>query len=337
MLAAWKGTLEVRWPDSMIERDPRSSATRASPTGSRASSRLSGASSVLGHRRVYILPTRLGWFFGGTLAVLLIGSINYALALGFALTFLLAGMGLAGMVHTARNLARIGIGTGAPSRCSPASRRSFGCTSTAAGPSTGPRSSLATSALGSQFVVDIPAQRSPRWCSRPAAAPRLAAARPGDARDALSRWACSAPGATSSPTRAAWSIRARSAALAAAQRRGGCRRAAPRPAPATTTFRAARLPAHGLAAPRRLESRGAQRRHADQAVHREAAARAVARLGHCCPGLVGLEQRLSRLAGWVLAAERGAATACACPESRPAPRRLARRRLPGSAALYEPT
>ena len=40
--------------------------------------------------------------------ILLIGSINYALALGFALTFLLAGLGLAGMVHTARNLARIG-------------------------------------------------------------------------------------------------------------------------------------------------------------------------------------------------------------------------------------
>jgi uncharacterized protein (DUF58 family) len=64
------------------------------------------------HRRVYILPTRLGWFFGGTLGVLLIGSINYALSLGFALTFLLAGLGLAGMVHTARNLARIAVSTG---------------------------------------------------------------------------------------------------------------------------------------------------------------------------------------------------------------------------------
>jgi uncharacterized protein (DUF58 family) len=64
------------------------------------------------HRRVYILPTRLGWFFGGTLGVLLIGSINYALSLGFALTFLLAGLVLAGMVHTARNLARIAVSTG---------------------------------------------------------------------------------------------------------------------------------------------------------------------------------------------------------------------------------
>ena len=63
----------------------------------------------LGHRRVYIVPSRLGWMFAGTLAILLLGSINYALALGFALTFLLAGLGLAGMVHTARNLALLAV------------------------------------------------------------------------------------------------------------------------------------------------------------------------------------------------------------------------------------
>jgi len=67
---------------------------------------------VLVHRRVYILPTQLGWLFVMTLGILLIGSINYALSLGFALTFLLAGMGLAGMAHTARNLARMAISVG---------------------------------------------------------------------------------------------------------------------------------------------------------------------------------------------------------------------------------
>jgi uncharacterized protein (DUF58 family) len=67
---------------------------------------------VLVHRRVYIVPARLGFFFGATLVVLLVGSINYALSLGFALTFLLAGLGLAGMVHTARNLARIAVTPG---------------------------------------------------------------------------------------------------------------------------------------------------------------------------------------------------------------------------------
>jgi uncharacterized protein (DUF58 family) len=67
---------------------------------------------VLNHRRVYIVPTRLGWLFAVTLAVLLVGSINYALSLGFALTFMLAGMALAGMVHTARNIARIAVSAG---------------------------------------------------------------------------------------------------------------------------------------------------------------------------------------------------------------------------------
>jgi uncharacterized protein (DUF58 family) len=67
---------------------------------------------VLVHRRVYIVPTRLGWLFALTLLILLVGSINYALSLGFALTFLLGGMGLAGMVHTARNLARMAVSVG---------------------------------------------------------------------------------------------------------------------------------------------------------------------------------------------------------------------------------
>ena len=40
------------------------------------------------------------------------GSINYTLSLGFGLTFLLAGMGLAGMVHTARNLAQLVVRAG---------------------------------------------------------------------------------------------------------------------------------------------------------------------------------------------------------------------------------
>jgi uncharacterized protein (DUF58 family) len=67
---------------------------------------------VLGHRRVYIVPARLGVFFAATVLILVVGSINYALSLGFALAFMLAGAGLAGMVHTARNLARIGVSVG---------------------------------------------------------------------------------------------------------------------------------------------------------------------------------------------------------------------------------
>ncbi len=67
---------------------------------------------VLGHRRVYILPTRQGWIYAATLGILLVGSINYALQLGFVLTFMLAGIAIAGMVHTTRNLARLAVSAG---------------------------------------------------------------------------------------------------------------------------------------------------------------------------------------------------------------------------------
>jgi uncharacterized protein (DUF58 family) len=54
-------------------------------------------SSTLTQRNVYILPTRAGWMLGLTLLVLLLASINYQLNLGYVLTFLLAGCALVGM------------------------------------------------------------------------------------------------------------------------------------------------------------------------------------------------------------------------------------------------
>ncbi|MCM5678327.1 DUF58 domain-containing protein [Schlegelella sp. S2-27] len=52
---------------------------------------------TLTQRNVYILPTRPGFMFALTLVVLLVASINYQLSLGYLLTFLLAGAGVAGM------------------------------------------------------------------------------------------------------------------------------------------------------------------------------------------------------------------------------------------------
>jgi uncharacterized protein (DUF58 family) len=52
---------------------------------------------TLTQRNVYILPTRPGFMLGATLLVLLIGSINYQLNLGYLLTFLLAGCGIVAM------------------------------------------------------------------------------------------------------------------------------------------------------------------------------------------------------------------------------------------------
>lgn len=67
---------------------------------------------VLAQRRIFILPTRTGYFFAFVLLLLLIASINYSLQLGFMLTFLLAGMGAVGMFHTWSNLARLSVSTG---------------------------------------------------------------------------------------------------------------------------------------------------------------------------------------------------------------------------------
>jgi uncharacterized protein (DUF58 family) len=67
---------------------------------------------VLGQRRVYILPTAGGLMFAVTLGLMLVGSINYNLSLGYVLVFLLAGNGMVSMLHTWRNLARIALRPG---------------------------------------------------------------------------------------------------------------------------------------------------------------------------------------------------------------------------------
>jgi uncharacterized protein (DUF58 family) len=71
---------------------------------------------TLVQRRIFILPTRQGYVFGVTLLILLLASINYALSLGFILTFLLASMGGVAMLHTWRNLAYLKL---RPGRCDP--------------------------------------------------------------------------------------------------------------------------------------------------------------------------------------------------------------------------
>src|SRR5947207_15354372 len=62
---------------------------------------------VLRHRRIYILPTRPGLALIATLTIMLLTSMNYALSLGHALTFLVAGLVAAALLQTYRNLAGI--------------------------------------------------------------------------------------------------------------------------------------------------------------------------------------------------------------------------------------
>src|SRR6476661_2337617 len=62
---------------------------------------------VLRHRRIYILPTRRGFAVIATLVIMLLTSMNYALSLGYAMTFIAAGMVAAALLATFRNLAGI--------------------------------------------------------------------------------------------------------------------------------------------------------------------------------------------------------------------------------------
>lgn len=61
----------------------------------------------LNQRRVFIVPTRAGLTLAAMLVALLLGSINYSLSLGFALTFLVVGVAWVSMFHTFRNLAHL--------------------------------------------------------------------------------------------------------------------------------------------------------------------------------------------------------------------------------------
>ena len=69
-----------------------------------------GDTLALTHRNVYILPTRPGLMLALTLLLLLVGSINYQLNLGYLLTFLIAGSSVVGMHMAHRNLRGLRLG-----------------------------------------------------------------------------------------------------------------------------------------------------------------------------------------------------------------------------------
>jgi len=67
---------------------------------------------VLSQRRVFILPSKHGLLLALVVVLILIGSTNYDLSLGFVLAFLLAAAGCQAMLHTFRNLAKLHITAG---------------------------------------------------------------------------------------------------------------------------------------------------------------------------------------------------------------------------------
>ena len=67
------------------------------------------ASTQLTGNRIYILPTRAGLIFAAIVFTMLLGAMNYNNNMGFALTFLLAGVGIISIHHCHRNLAEVWI------------------------------------------------------------------------------------------------------------------------------------------------------------------------------------------------------------------------------------
>ena len=63
-------------------------------------------------KQIYIVPTKFGLVFATMIIAMFIGSNNYEINLGFALTFLLTGIGFASMLQSWRNLAKLEITEG---------------------------------------------------------------------------------------------------------------------------------------------------------------------------------------------------------------------------------
>ena len=61
----------------------------------------------IGRRNVAVGPSAAGALFGAALLAMLVAALNYQLTLGYALTFLIAGVAVVALLHTVRNLSMI--------------------------------------------------------------------------------------------------------------------------------------------------------------------------------------------------------------------------------------
>jgi uncharacterized protein (DUF58 family) len=106
---------------------------------------------ALDRRRIYILPSRAGLLFAGAMATMLLATINYSLALGYVLTFVLVSVGLVSMLHTYRNLSGLVLrpGRGDPVHAGQLAELSM----TLVNPSRQPRYALQVEVPGNQEAV----------------------------------------------------------------------------------------------------------------------------------------------------------------------------------------
>ena len=66
----------------------------------------------LDHRRIFILPTRVGGTYALVLFLMLLVSINYQNSLAYGLTFLLLSVAILAILHTYRNLSGLILSAG---------------------------------------------------------------------------------------------------------------------------------------------------------------------------------------------------------------------------------
>lgn len=132
---------------------------------------------VLVQRRVFILPSRQGMVFVVVLILMLTGSVNYNLSLGYVLTFLLGAMSIITMLHTFRNLANLRLTPGRAQPVFAGGTAQF--TICIENPSAADRYSIGISRGNNDAVFcDVPSQQS-AYPAIPVPAPRRGLLRPG--------------------------------------------------------------------------------------------------------------------------------------------------------------
>jgi len=109
---------------------------------------------VLRHSRIYILPTRRGLAMMVTLVLMLLTSLNYALSLGLAVTFVLTGLAASALLHTFRNLAGMEVKPLAAGDTFAGGKMAF---SLALVPGAATRLAVMLSARGARIMSDVPA------------------------------------------------------------------------------------------------------------------------------------------------------------------------------------
>ncbi len=117
---------------------------------------------TLGRKRIYILPTREGIAFFFVVSALVLGSLNYQTSLGFVLAFMVAGIGLSGMIHSHRNLSGLTLTVLEPTPVFAGRKTSFPVRID--NPSGQTRYSLIMrNKAGYRIVVDAPRGTSETW------------------------------------------------------------------------------------------------------------------------------------------------------------------------------